>query len=47
MIKELTLCAYYQWNVSGWDQYNMNKSGKNYQSLMMELVKKQDADVLC
>ena len=36
-----------QWNVSGWDQYNINKSGKNYQSLMMELVKKQDADVLC
>jgi hypothetical protein len=37
-----------QWNVSGWDEYNShNNDGKTYLPLMMDLIKKQDADVLC
>ena len=37
-----------QWNVSGWDEKNKrNKGGISFRPLMMDLVKKQDADVLC
>lgn len=37
-----------QWNVSSWDQYNNKNVGDmNYRSLMLDLVKIQNADVLC
>src|SRR5664279_4660632 len=36
-----------QWNVSSWDENGKRNSGKSYQPLMMELIQKQNADVLC
>ncbi len=37
-----------QWNVSGWDENNGNSTqDKNYRLLMMDLIKEQNADVLC
>jgi endonuclease/exonuclease/phosphatase family metal-dependent hydrolase len=34
-----------QWNVSGWDE--QNSKSNNYKSLMMDMIKAQNADVLC
>ncbi|HWH61648.1 MAG TPA: endonuclease/exonuclease/phosphatase family protein [Ginsengibacter sp.] len=39
-----------QWNVSGWDEhynYNKDNNGNSYWQQMMDLVKQQNADVLC
>ncbi|MGH2563187.1 MAG: endonuclease/exonuclease/phosphatase family protein [Ginsengibacter sp.] len=37
-----------QWNVSGWGEQNSESANnKDYPNLMMNLVKDQDADVLC
>lgn len=36
-----------QWNVSGWDEFHKSNNDRNYKSLMMDVIKKQDADVLC
>ncbi|MEO8414167.1 MAG: endonuclease/exonuclease/phosphatase family protein [Ginsengibacter sp.] len=36
-----------QWNVSSWDENGKRNDGKSYQPLMMELIQKQNADVLC
>lgn len=36
------------WNVSHWDEYNKNrKNGQTYRDKMMELIKAQNADILC
>ncbi|MEJ7588778.1 MAG: endonuclease/exonuclease/phosphatase family protein [Ferruginibacter sp.] len=36
------------WNISSWGQSTKsNKNGRNYQSLMLETIKSQQADVLC
>ena len=38
----------FQWNLSGWGEYNSKgNNDKSYQSLMMDLIKEQHADVLC
>jgi len=37
-----------QWNVSDWDEYNKErKGGTSFRPLMLDLVKEQDADILC
>ncbi|MDQ6889553.1 MAG: endonuclease/exonuclease/phosphatase family protein [Bacteroidota bacterium] len=36
-----------QWNVSSWDQVNKDKKRANYRQEMLDLVKSQDADILC
>ena len=37
-----------QWNVTSWDENNKkDKHGNSYRTLMMDLIKEQDADVLC
>jgi endonuclease/exonuclease/phosphatase family metal-dependent hydrolase len=36
-----------QWNVSSWDESGKDNNGQSYQPLMFDLIKAQDADVLC
>ncbi len=36
-----------QWNVTGWDDDKAGEGGSNFRVPMLDLVKKQDADVLC
>jgi endonuclease/exonuclease/phosphatase family metal-dependent hydrolase len=36
-----------QWNVSSWDESGKDNNGESYQPLMFDLIKAQDADVLC
>ncbi|MEO5650186.1 MAG: endonuclease/exonuclease/phosphatase family protein [Ginsengibacter sp.] len=37
-----------QWNVSSWDESNKkDQNGSSFRPLMLDLVKQQDADVLC
>lgn len=36
-----------QWNVSSWDESGTKNNGQSYGPLMMDLIKKQNADVLC
>ena len=36
------------WNVSRWDEYNRKKrGGVSYRDVMLDVVRKQDADILC
>lgn len=36
------------WNVSRWDEYNKKKKGGvSYRDVMLDVVRKQDADILC
>lgn len=44
--KEQGILRVLQWNVSNWDESN-NKNGKSYRPKMMDLIKEQNADVLC
>lgn len=37
-----------QWNVTSWDEFNKEeKGGSSYRNVMLDLVQKQNADVLC
>lgn len=36
-----------QWNVSGWDMYSKNNFGKTYFPLMLNLIQKENPDIMC
>ncbi len=47
-IKKENTLRVLQWNITSWDENNKEaRGGKSYRQPMLELIKNQDADVLC
>jgi len=47
LVKEPNTLRILQWNVEGFHQYEEEQEGQTYFAKMMDLIKKQNADILC